>query len=216
MIPLHGHPFFYWAANSIRGRARLRSLTFVILRQHAEEYGLDRMILGYYPEAVIVKLDSILRGAVLTCLEGLKRVDNDDPVVFNDCDHLFRAASFYRYCDSGPYDDGALLTFESREPKYSFAELDGQGWVKRTVEKVVVSGQAICGAYFFRDKTVFSRAAEKYLGHCSYQEYFISGVYNILSRSGGRIKPFQVDYHLPFGTPEEYRLAEQSPVFDQK
>lgn len=215
LIEIHGRPFFYWSAESISRFVKLRSITFVILRRHAEEYGLDRAILKYYPGTRLVFLNDVLNGAVLTCLEGVRELAGGDiPVVFNDCDHAFRATSFYDYCNAGQnFDHGALLTFESREPKYSFAELTTEGLVSRTVEKQAVSSEAICGAYFFKNRDIFIEAATKYLDNCDYSEYFMSGVYNILCAEGRRVRPFRVDWHIPFGTPEEYLLAEKSTRF---
>lgn len=42
-------------------------------------------------------------------------------------------------------DGGAIVTFESSLPQYSYAEFDAQGNVVGTVEKKVVSDRAICG-----------------------------------------------------------------------
>ena len=85
----------------------------------------------------------ILNGAVLTCLEGIKNIEDNDPVIFNDCDHSFYCEEFNDYCNNGDYEtlDGALLTFESNDPKYSFLELDENENVIRTVEKKAISNK---------------------------------------------------------------------------
>ena len=54
---------------------------------------------------------------------------------------------------------------------------------------------------------------EEYLKECSYSEYFVSGVYNIMARKNFVIKNFRCDLHLPFGTPDEYKAAEGSEAF---
>ena len=215
LISISGKPFFYWATESIRKYCALKSLSFVVLQKHIDENSIDKAITSLYPEARLVILPEILNGAVLTCLEGVKLIDNDLPVVFNDCDHMFYAPSFYQACNS--YDsevDGLLLTFESQEPKYSFLEFNEDGYVKRTVEKQVISHDAICGAYLFKNKRIFINSAQEYLNLCSYNEFYISGVYNIMSNEGKRIAAKRVIWHLPFGTPEEYFAAKQSPYFE--
>jgi len=215
MIPIREHPFFYWATESIHKFTNLRSLTFVVLREHVERFQIDTIIRRYYPNAFLHILDHVLNGAVLTCLEGVQRVGDDAPVVFNDCDHIFSCKEFYSFCNEEQFNavNGALLTFTSTDPKFSFIELDKDGLIVRTVEKKAVSNQAICGAYFFRSRNVFEEAAKLYLNECTYREFFISGIYNVMARQGMRIRSFAVDWHIPFGTQEEYDIALQSGLF---
>lgn len=35
----------------------------------------------------------------------------------------------------------------------------------------------------------------------------MSGVYNVLAQQGKKIKSFNTDCHVSFGTPEEYKIA---------
>ena len=72
------------------------------------------------------------------------------------------------------------------------------------MEKKVISDKAICGAYYFKNKNIFKIAVEKYLDNCIYDEYFISGVYNVMIKNNLLIKYFPTDLHISFGTPEEY------------
>lgn len=217
LINIKERPFFYWATQSIKKFTSLKSLTFVVLQEHIDQFHIDREILSYYPEARIKVLDHVLNGAVLTCLEGVTDVDNDAPIVFNDCDHIFKCNSFYDFCNSGDYSaiDGALLTFESSDPKFSFLAYDEDGNVVKTVEKQVISNDAICGAYYFKNREIFEQSAAHYLKVCEYKEYFVSGVYNIMANEGKVIRSFRVDTHLPFGTPEEYDSAQDSDEFEE-
>ncbi|MEG2021691.1 MAG: glycosyltransferase family 2 protein [Oscillospiraceae bacterium] len=209
LIMLQGRPFFYWATRSIEKYTKLKSLTFVVLQEHINKFKIDIEIKKYFPDAQIRVLGEVLNGAVLTCLEGVKAIDNDAPIVFNDCDHLFYCEKFYDYCNKGDYTlaDGALLTFRSNDPKFSFLELDANGNVINTVEKAAVSEHAICGAYYFKNKTIFEKSSKIYLTKCAYKEFFVSGVYNELAKIGGIIHNYDVNMHLAFGTPEEYDLA---------
>jgi dTDP-glucose pyrophosphorylase len=217
LIPLRGKPFCYWAAQSIAKFVPLKDIIFVTLKEHIEQFHIDDEIRRHYPDAIIRVLDEVLNGAVLTCLEGCNAVDDDLPVIFNDCDHLFRCNEFYQFCgddEKRQIVDGGLLTFESHDPKFSFVRYDNNGHIIGTVEKNAVSNRAICGAYYFKNKNVFQSAVKQYLKNCRYQEYFVSGVYNELAKTGGHIVHFDVDFHVPFGTPEEYQLAEGQPYFE--
>ncbi|NFG28044.1 dolichyl-phosphate mannose synthase [Clostridium botulinum] len=216
LIKIKDKPFFYWATQSIRKFIELENLIFVVLQEHIDNFSIDKEILSYFPEAKIEIIQQVLNGAVLTCSEGIKNIKNNKPIIFNDCDHLFSCSSFYKYCNEGEFSqvDGALLTFKSDDPKFSYLQCNTEGNVIKTVEKKVVSNDAICGAYYFKNKDIFIKSTEKYLETCNYSEYFVSGVYNVMAENGYIIKNFDVDCHLPFGTPIEYEIAVSSSEFE--
>ncbi len=206
LIQLKGKPFFYWAAECITQNIDVCDITFIILKEHIEKFEIDKEILKYYPSAKICVIEKVLKGAVLTCLEGLKVIEDDKPVLFEDCDHAFLSKEFFNYVKSGDFQrpDAALLTFESDNPAYSYAKFDALNRVIGTIEKKVVSNEAICGAYYFKSAEIFKKATENYLKACAYNEFFVSGVYNELINLGGEVKTFKLDEHISFGTPDEY------------
>lgn len=208
LIELQGKPFFYWAAQSILKYVEVEDVIFVVLQEHIDKFAIDKRIREYYPDAKIQVIPKVLNGAVLTCLEGLKAVGDNGGILFNDCDHAFVCSDFYDFCKNINYGiDGALLTFDSDSPNYSYVKFDSQKCVEGTVEKAVVSREAICGAYYFRNKAVFQESAVSYLENCAYSEYFVSGVYNEMVGKGQQIITFHTDMHIPFGMPDEYDVA---------
>lgn len=227
LIDLFGKPFFYYATKSITDYIDVASLTFVVLQEHIDRFEIDKRILEYFGNANIEVIPHVLDGAVLTCMAGVKNIPDGEGVLFNDCDHAFVCSSFAGYINENSaavssgcgtekdtseckYElensdlDGALLTFESDEDKFSYAAFDENGFVQRTVEKQVISHDAICGAYHFKDKNAFMSSSEEYLTKCEYKEFFMSGVYNVMCSHGARIKTFRTDEHISFGTPDEY------------
>ena len=99
MIELQGKPFFYWAVQSVKKFVEVKDITFVVLREHVEKYMIDKCIEFFYPEAIIIVIPKVLNGAVLTCCEGIKNLNDDLPVLFNDCDHAFLCSSFNDFCN---------------------------------------------------------------------------------------------------------------------
>ena len=217
LIQINKKPFFYWSTQSIFKFMEVEDIHFVVLREHVERYSIDREILKYYPDARIHIIPEVLNGAVLTCLEGIKEIHDKQPILFNDCDHMFRCSSFEQFWNEGREKeiDGALMTFLSDEPKYGFLCLDERGHVTETVEKRCVSNMAICGCYYFGNRQIFEKAAEVYLRECGYREFFLSGLFNIMAREGKIIKAFPTDFHVPFGVPEEYEKAQGSSWFEE-
>jgi NDP-sugar pyrophosphorylase family protein len=215
LIEMGGRHFFEYAADSIRDYCDILSITFVVLKDHIDRFSIDREILKYAPEAKIVVLDHVLNGAVLTCMRGAESIENDKPLIFCDCDLMFRSESLYAYLSGdgkqGFYTPGELqgwlMTFESTDPRFSFVKTDEEGYVTETAEKKAISNRAVCGAYGFADKELFLSFAEKYMDRCPYKEYFMSGVYNLMIEEGNKIGEFPVEDFLSFGTPEEYEKA---------
>ena len=216
LIELKGRPFFYWAAESVNHFIDVRDIIFVVLEEHVRDFEIDRVIRVYYPQAKIHVIPDVLNGAVLTCLEGVKEIGDDLPVLFNDCDHAFTSEAFYNYAREAEFDrvDGALLTFKADSAAYSYVVYDENGGISGTVEKKVASIDAICGAYYFRNCIVFRNAAESYLEGCAYREFYMSGLYNELVKSSRRIMTFPLDEHISYGTPEEYEKVKNDSRLD--
>lgn len=164
----------------------------------------------------IVKIDRILNGPVLTCIEAVKEIDDNNPIIFNDCDHAFICNSFNDFCFNKSFDevDGALLTFDSTEPCYSYVKFNDFGNVCSTKEKEVISNEAICGAYYFCNKNIFMHYANQYLQKCSYGEYFMSGLYNEMCKDNLKIITFKCEKHISFGTPKEIKKVNKADLME--
>ena len=149
LLQIYGKPFFYWSTQSVRKFVDLASLDFVVLEEHVSEFHIDTEIRKYFPEARIHVLPEVTEGAVITALRGCEDIDDQFPVVFNDCDHLFKSSEFNDFCRSGCSSDieGILLTFASNEPRYSFVGKDERGNVVRTAERGAIRSEAVCGCY---------------------------------------------------------------------
>lgn len=241
LIEIYGKPFFFWATQSVIKFLPVKTLTFVVLKDHIKTYHIDRIISELYPDSQITVIPEVLPGAVMTCLEGVKNLPEDQPVLFNDCDHLFLCPTFYDFerkneesillqdvreknsktgsllnCirDDRKIDAG-LLTFKSTDARFSYVRFNAEGKVIGTAEKEVISNEAICGAYYFRSRKLFENAAGEYLQKCNYTEFFISGMYNVLCEHNANICTFPVDHHVSFGTPEEYFLAQEDKAYQK-
>ena len=218
LIQIYNKPFFYWSIRSIEKFVELASLDFVVLQEHINNYSINKKILNLFPDARIHILPDVTDGAVITCLNGIANITDEYPVVFNDCDHLFKSTTFNEFCNNSRKDDnidGILLTFESNESKYSFVAKDAAGNVTRTVEKEAISNEAICGCYYFHNKKIFVTSANEYLTKCHYNEYFMSGVYNVMLENGMNVQSMITDYHVPYGTPDEYEEAKRDTRYKE-
>lgn len=81
-------------------------------------------------------------------------ISEKDAIIVMDCDLEFSSKALMENIQTivsqstNEMDGGLLVSFESDQPKYSYAEIDENNIVKRTAEKEVISSHALCGAYF--------------------------------------------------------------------
>ena len=66
-----------------------------------------------------------------------------------------------------------------------------------------------------RNAQLFREMSDVYLKDCAYSEFFVSGIYNVMCQKGLDVQNYIVDFHVPFGTPEEYETAKGSSYFKE-
>lgn len=215
LVQLNGKPFFWWAIESVRRSTQLSQIVCVVLREHVEEYNIIEQVRTYFPEVEFVILDDVTDGALDTAMCGLQIINNDYPIIFNDCDQAFEIREFDKYIakliPKGSV-SAYLCNFHSCSDSYSYALYDNEVLIQ-TAEKKVISNFAISGAYIFANKSIVIENYEVYKKDCKYSEVFISGIYNTLCEKGHIVKGILLEHHLSFGTPEELDAAKNIKLF---
>lgn len=194
LINLFDKPFIYWAAKSVFNIFDVKDITFIVLSEHIKKFNIDKEIRKYFPNANISVLPYQLNGPVFTALSGVSYFADGDPIVFQDCDHAMTCNKFELKDDV----DGAIMSFNSREPCFGYIKYVDDLYVG-TVEKNPVSDYAIFGCYYFRNAETFVRCAVEYFNDGTSSEYFMSGLYNYISK----VQRIDVKEHFEFGTPGE-------------
>lgn len=213
LIKLDGKELFRRAIDSVRLPGVPMKYSFIVRREHIDHYGIDRRIKEILPEARVYSVEKTTRGAVETCMVAAEGIDDADAVVVMDCDLEFVSARYGSLLleavrvDADHAVGGALVTFESTDPRYSYALADSDGRVLRTAEKEAISTHALCGAYFFGSGADFKRAAVALLGEPVMEkpEYYVSLLYNYLLRQGREVRLASMEVYRSYGTPEELR-----------
>lgn len=211
LIELDGKPLFMRAIESVKVDGAPMKYSFIVRQEHIDKYGVDKEIKEIIPDAKIYSVSRTTRGAVETCLKAEEGIDNDDAVVVMDCDLEFRSQKYSDIIKSVlevPGDaakGGALVSFESDLPKYSYAEIGEDGLVKRTAEKEPISNHALCGAYFFSSGKEFKQAAHQLLNEpvMLKPEFYVSLLYNYLLKDGSPVELAFMEMYRSYGTPKE-------------
>lgn len=211
LIELDGQPLFKHAISSVTADGIEMKYSFIVRHEHIEKYGIDAGIKSFLPEANIFSVMKTTRGAVETCLIAESAIADDDAVIVMDCDLEFRSVKFIEiikgilFQSMEEANGGALVSFESDQPKYSYAEVGEDGYVVRTAEKEVISNHALCGAYFFSTGKRFKEIAYQLLNESEFnkKEYYVSLLYNYMLAAGEKVRLVPMEEYYSYGTPEE-------------
>ena len=213
LIELHGLPLFKRAIGSVSIDGIPMKYSFIVRQEHIVKYQIDEQIKAVLPQASIFSVLKTTRGAVETCLMAENVIADEDGVIVMDCDLEFRSKRFLQILKdtlSKPLDQaegGALVSFESHEPRYSYAALGEDGFVTRTAEKEVISNHALCGAYFFSSGKRFKQIAHQLLNEPEFKkpEFYVSLLYNYLLANGEKVQLATMEEYYSYGTPEELK-----------
>lgn len=216
LIELRGVPLFQRAIGSVAIEGADMKYSFIVRQEHIDNQHIDQLIKALEPQARIFSVLKTTRGAVETCLVAEEAIGDDDAVVVMDCDLEFRSQRYNELVaqalslPAADADGGALVSFESENPRYSFAQVDAEGRVLRTAEKESISSHALCGAYFFGSGKDFKRIAHRLLddGTCTKPEFYVSLLYNYLLAEGKTVRLATMEEYHSYGTPEEFLQAQ--------
>lgn len=213
LIELNGQPLFKHAISSVTDKDIQMKYSFIVRQEHIDKYQIDKGIRSFLPEANLFSVVKTTRGAVETCLIAENAIADDDAVIVMDCDLEFRSKKFMEIIKqilNKPIEEatgGALVSFESNEPRYSYAALGEDGFVARTAEKEVISNHALCGAYFFASGRRFKQIAHLLLAESAFTkpEYYVSLLFNYLLKDGEKVWLAPMEEYYSYGTPEELK-----------
>ena len=213
LITLRSQPLFLRAINSVCIPEAPMKYSFIVRKEHIDRFHIDEQILSYLPNAHIFHVEKTTRGAVETCLMASSAIATEDSIMVMDCDLEFSSKGYTQGIKDilgQPIDNvngGMLVSFESCDPRYSYADVDKNMVVKRTAEKEVISNHALCGAYFFSTSKGFLDSAHKLLSEPSFTkpEYYVSLLYNYLLANGETVLLATMEEYHSYGTPEELK-----------
>lgn len=189
------------------------NLIFIIQKEHDDVYQASALLKDRYPFCKIVVIDGVTEGAACTILKAEHLINNKVPLAIMNSDNIihFDGEALGLIL---PHVDGAILTFEDNNPKWSFAALGSNGYVIEVAEKKPISTHATAGLYFWKHGENFVSSAKSMIlkNIRVNNEFYVAPVYNENIEAGEKIAIFQVDEMNGVGTPEDLEayIAKQS------
>lgn len=205
LIDVDGKPMIQRVVENLNFTAEF---IFLVRKEHLDKYEglsvtLHRITGG---KMKIVEVDSLTEGAACTALLAKEHINTDDDLLIANSDQIidYRPENFVTMKTMTNV-DGIVFSFNAVHPKWSFAKVDGHGFITEIAEKVPISNVATCGIYWYRSGKDFVEAAESMIAKNIRvnNEFYIAPVYNEMISNGKTVIPFFVQEMHGIGTPED-------------
>ena len=181
--------------------------------EHLEEYPDSVKRIKDKFNVDFFSVSSITQGTACTVLLARELINNSIPMVIANSDQIIDI-SFKDFIEDA-FDrelDGSILTFDdpSKDPKWSFAKINANGFVEQVKEKEPISSNATVGIYYFKQGDYFvDGAIDMILNQDTVNdEYYTCPVYNYLIKKDLSIGIYNIkkeEMH-GIGTPEDLAL----------
>lgn len=159
LIEVHGKPMIQWVLESINIDA---NYIFIVQREHVQKFNLSSVLKILKPNCKIVEINSSTEGAACTTLLAKLHIDNNNQLIIANSDQYFSwNSSTTMYNFTTKKIDGAILTFKSTHPKWSYAKVDKNQNLIEVAEKKVISNNATVGFYFWKKGSDYVKYAEQ-------------------------------------------------------
>jgi len=103
--------------------------------------------------------------------------------------------------------DGGMLTFTATHPKWSFAKLNGEGFVSEVAEKKPISKIATVGIYYWAKGSDYVKYAEEMIRKDvrTNNEFYVCPVFNEAILDNKKVKVYSINERdmWGLGTPED-------------
>ena len=225
-IEVRGIPMIRWATGSLPfiehkekyGEVKPEDLTFIILKDHNDEYHLaDGLKEIYSPKINIVILDTPTRGAGETVYMARNYIDLEDDLLITDSDHFFNGKYLYDAIKNKHQNTAGIIpVFMARNegiPKWSYSLVGDDNIISKVAEKdrnlMELGAHANIGAYYFSKGNIFIDQIEENLknnemyGDEGKKEFYIAPLYQKLIEKGMKIQAAIVPEVWGLGTPSD-------------
>lgn len=181
---------------------------YVVQSEHKKKYNLETLLNLITPGCSIIEIDGVTDGAARTTLLAKNFINNDNPLIITNSDQFVDWDSLdFMYVVKEKSVDGAIVTFKSTHPKWSFAKVDGNRKITEVAEKNPISTYATAGIYYWKHGKDYVISAEKMIAKNirTNNEFYVCPVYNEAILDGKFILNYPIKENAMWGlgTPED-------------
>jgi dTDP-glucose pyrophosphorylase len=179
--------------------------TFIVQREHYEQYELRGVLSEISPGCEIVQVDGITEGAACTVLLAKERIDSSESLLIANADQFIEWGHKPELLPELIYSDGMILTINTDHPNFSYVRLGHNDYVSEVAEKRVISNLGTIGVYFWKHGSDFVKYAEQMIKKNirTNGEFYVCPVYQEAINEGQKFLIRGIDKLWPLGNPVE-------------
>ena len=215
LIPVSGKPMILQA---IRSLPEADKWIFVCRAQHIDNFSIDKVLYGQIPNSEIIKIDYLTQGQASTCMLAENFIDQKEPLLIGPCDNgMTWDKEKYERLVSSEF-DAIIWTFRNnatvkRNPKmYGWVTVDNENNAlgvscKVPISDYTVNDHAIVGTFYFKKGEYFFNAVKQMVkkNRRINNEFYVDVAMNELIEQGMKVKVFEIDKYICWGTPNDLR-----------
>ena len=189
---------------------------FIALKKHLQEYQVETHIKKHLPDAGIISLDHVTEGQACTCMLALDAIRDDEDILIGACDNgmIINKNTFNEIkatADVIVFSFRNNITVVNKPQQYGWINLDKDGnvkniSVKKPISETPINDHAVVGAFWFRQNIFFRKSTEKMIAENRRinNEFYVDESINDAIALGYKVKVFEIDRYICWGTPDDY------------
>lgn len=217
LIPIESIPMVVKAANSL---PKGDNYIFICREFHIKKFQIDIEIKQYFPDAEIISIDQLTEGQASTCLFATELINNNQELLIGASDNgvIYDKTKFE---EAKELSDCLVFSFRNNvtvvpnPAQYGWVVSDQNCNAEKVSVKIPISDNpmndhAIVGAFWFKKGKYFVDAATSMIhkNRRINNEFYVDECINDLIDAGLKVKVFEIDYYIGWGTPNDLRSYE--------
>jgi len=182
------------------------NFVFIARTEHEKKYSITKYLKTIIPTCEVILTDGLTEGAACTVLLAEKYINSDNPMIIANSDQFIEWDSFeFMKYNANNFLDASILVFKSTHPKWSFAQVNNDGYVEKVAEKEPISDIATVGIYWWKKGSDFLKNAKQMISKNirTNNEFYVCPVFNEAIEHNLKIGVYNVDEMWGLGTPED-------------
>lgn len=184
-----------------------------------ERYNIKKILNKYYNNTKIIDINYITEGQACSCRLALENFDLEKPILISACDNgVYYNVRAYNELIGDENNDVIVWSFRNQQTSknnpdmYSWLDVDSDDNVKFVSTKKFIyedplKTHAIIGTFFFRKAKYFLTGLLENIKEDirTKGEFYVDDVINTNIKMGLKVKVFEVENYICWGTPNDYK-----------
>jgi NDP-sugar pyrophosphorylase family protein len=197
-----------------------KQTVFICLAEHLAKYPLEDILTRSFVNTSVLSISGVTEGQACTCDVALSKLDINDKqsILISACDNgaYYNPSEYYKLVDD-PSIDVIVWSFTNNPTSklyphmYAWLDVDKDGYIHDvSIKKPFIDKEnkhCIIGTMFFRKASIYREGLrdiyEKNIR--TNGEFYVDNLLNPLIQKGYKIKVFEVENYLCWGTPNDYK-----------